>query len=288
MQVRPSITTGVDGTFSFTGLSDGEYSVTATKTGYDAATVSVTIIRTGSEPVMILMHPSTSTKSLSLSPAISAHDLSIPDRARLAYDKGRALLEDQNKPAAAISEFQRAIDAYPPYYEAYTGVGVANYQLGKLSEAEAALLKAIDLSSSKSLEPLYLLADIYNGQRKYSDAELLARRVIALDDQNWNGHFELARALVGLRRAPEAESHALRARELKPDSAPVRLVLGNVHMLEQNYQAALADFNGYLDLEPNGPLSSAVRQQRDRVQNQLHSGAGPPASTSPPANSPTP
>jgi predicted Zn-dependent protease len=286
VQSRPSITTGVDGDFSFTGLSDGQYSITATKVGYDPATMSVTVMRTGTQPVMILLHPSAAAKILSLDPVISTHDLNVPDRARLAYDKGQKLLQNQNKPADAIPEFQRAINAYPSYYEAYTGMGVASYQLGKLPEAEAALLKAIDLSSSKSLVPLYLLADIYNGQRRYADAELLARRAIVLNDSNWNGHFELARALVGLRRATDAEASALRAEELNPDNAPVHLVLANAHMLEQNYHAALIDFDAYLKLEPDAPLSNAVRQQRDRVQTQLQNSAAPPAASGPPSANP--
>ena len=287
-QARPSVISGTEGDFAFTGLTNGEYSVIATKTGYDPATVSVTVMRTGAEPVMILLHLSASAKIMSLSGAVSAHELSVPERARGFYEKGRKLLEDENKPAEAIPEFQRAVEAYPSYYEAYTGVGVADYHLGKLREAEDALLKAIDLSESKSLEPLYLLADICNGQRRYQDAELLSRRAIVLDEYAWNGHFELARALVGLRRGTEAEASALRARELKPENPPVHLVLANAHMLEQNYKAAVQDFDAYLSLEPNGPLSPAVRQKREQLQKQLQPTPQTAAPAPPSANPPKP
>jgi tetratricopeptide (TPR) repeat protein len=257
-------------------LPDGDFSIVAQKTGYDTATVSVSITRAAPQPVTILLRASAPAHPLSLYNPISAHELAVPQRARAAYDKGRALLEDQNKPADSIPEFQQAIDAYPSYYEAYSKIGIANYKLGKLSDAEIALKKAIDLSSNKSLEPLYLLADLYNGQRKYADAESLARQAVALDESSWNGHFELARALVGMRKGDQAEASALRATQLKPDNAPAHLVLANAHMLGQHYSAAIAEFDMYLTLEPDGPLSPAVRQQRDRLKDQLQAAPPPP------------
>lgn len=268
-RVRPSVTSGTQGEFVFKGLPDGEYSIVASKTGYDTATVTVTVMRAGSPQVSISLRRTTPEKLVGPGDSISVRELTVPERARVAYDKGHRLLEDENKPAESIPEFQQAVKAYPQYYEAYTEIGIANYHLGKFPEAEQALKKAIDTSSGKFVQPLYLLADLYNGQRKFQEAEILARQAIALDDYTWNSHFELARALVGLKRGAEAETSALRARELAPDNAPVQLVLANSHLLEQNYKAALQDFDAYLKLEPTGALSQAVLQKRDQLQKQL-------------------
>lgn len=282
-QARPSVTSGADGEFSFTGLPDGEFSIVATKTGYDSITIGVTIMRSGTQPVMILLHRSSASKLLGVGSSVSAHELAIPERARVAFEKGSKLLEDENRPAESIPEFQRAVDAFSQYYEAYTKLGIANYELSKFPESEAALKKSIEVSSGKFLEPLYLLADLYNGQRKYQDAEPLARQAVALDESSWNGHFELARALVGLKKGTEAETSALRARELKPNSAPVHLVLANAHLLEQNYKAAIQDFDAYLNLEPSGPLSESVRQRRANLQQQLQQTPITRQATPPPA-----
>ena len=276
----PSTISGTSGEFAFRGLQDGEYSIVATKDGYDTATVTVTVMRSGTAPLIISLHKTNLTNLINLGGAVSARELSVPERARAAYEKGRILLDDESKPAESIPEFQQAVKAFPSYYEAYTKLGIANYHLGKLPEAETALKKAIDLSSGKFLDPLYLLADIYNGQRKYTDAEALSRQAIALDQFSWNGHFELARALVGLKRGPEAEASALRARELAPENAPVHLVLANAHLLQQNYAAAIEDFDTYLNLEPNGPLSEAVRQNREKLQRQV--GQAPASKQAPP------
>lgn len=282
-QIRPAVTSGMDGQFSFMGLPDGEYTVVASKYGYETATVAVSVMRTGTPPLTISLRRSASVKLTDLGRPVSAHELSVPERARTAYDRGLKLLEEEKKPAESLPEFQQAVKSFPSYYEAFTKIGVANYDLGKFAEAEQALKKAIDVSLGKFLDPLYLLADLYNGQRRYSEAESLARQAVALGDSSWNSHFELARALVGLKRGPEAEASALRARELKPDNPPVHLVLANAHLLEHNYQAAIQDFDTYLNLEPNGPLSEAVRQNREKLQRQFQQAPDAKQASPPPA-----
>ena len=178
-------------------------------------------------------------------------------------------LEEKKQHAKSIAEFQKAIDLYPSYYEAYTEIGVANYDLKNVREAESALNKAIELSSSKYLKAVYLLADLYNGQQRYTEAEPLARQAVNLDSSAWNGEFELARALVGLKRGADAETSAIKCLELKPDNASSYLVLANAHMEEQNYSAVVQDFDSYLKLDPNGPLSNDIRQRRKRLQAEL-------------------
>jgi Tfp pilus assembly protein PilF len=279
LQTRPSVVSNSGGEFQFTELKDGDYSVVASKPGYISVNVGVTVLRSGAIPLTILLHRSPSSGPAAPGNPISVRELHIPERAQAAFDKGRRLLEEQRQPAEAIAEFQRAIQVFPDYYEAYTEIGIANFQMRKPDEAERALSKSIELSASKSLEPLYLLADLYNSQRKYAQSEPLARQAVALNEDSWNAHFELARALVGLSKVKEAEVSARRACELQPNNAPARLVLGNAHLLEANYPAAIEDLDIYLNLEPNGPLSAAVRQNRDNLKKQF---PPTPAQESPP------
>jgi len=273
-QVRPSVTSDTNGAFSFQGASDGEYSVVATKTGYDPVTVKVTVMRSGTMPVTIALRRTAPSKLLGLGGPVSAHALVIPERARAAYEKGRRLLEDENKPAESIAAFQSAVDAFPSYYEAYLKLGVANHRLGKFPEVEQSLKRAIATRSNKYLEPLYLLADLYNGQQRYAEAEPLARQAVELDNSAWNAQFELARAFVGLKRGADAEASALKCLELKPDNASAYLVLANAHMQEQKYSDVMRDFDGYLKLEPNGPMSENIRKRRSRLEDELQPASG--------------
>jgi len=280
---RPSTISSFEGQFAFNGLTDGDYSIVASKDGYESNTVTVTMTLGGAPPVTVSLRRKAAKKAVSEGDSVSVHELKVPDKARASYDKGRELL-DKGKTAESIPDFQQAVAEFPLYFEAYMQLGIANYHLNKLPDAEEALQKAVELSAGRSLKPLCLLADLDNNQRKYPQAEKLARQAIAVDESSWNAHFELARALVGFQKGAEAETSALRAKELAPDQASVYLVLASAHQLQQNLSAAVQDFDAYLKLEPSGPLSDAVRQRRDRLQKAIGSSApnqpdAPPAAT---------
>jgi len=282
-QAQAQVFSGMDGQFVFRELQEGDYVITAKKNGFDSASTSVFVRRTGVPQVTISLRRTAAAGVVDSGGPISAHQLQVPKKARAAYEKGHRLLEDKNNPASSIPAFEKAVKEFPSYYEAYTELGIANYHLSKVPEAEGSLKKAIELSDGKYLQPLYLLADLYNSQGKYQEAEPLARQAITLDNSAWNGFFELARSLVGLKRATEAETSALRARDLAPQNTQVYLVLANVHVLEQNYPAAVQDFDAYLKLNPNGQSSDAVRRTRDKLQKQVHPppGANPPSTPTP-------
>ena len=236
--------------------------------GCETATINVTVLRGDSPNITISMHRIAAAVAGG-SATISAHQLGVPAKAQDAFAKGRKLLHEDAQPAKAIPEFQRAIHEFPTYYEAYTEIAVAEYHLKNFQGAEGDLKKAVELSASKYPEALFLLAELENDQRRYSEAEQLARQAVALDDSSWHGHFELARALVGLNRGQEAETSASKSRDLKPDNSQVYLLLANAHMLQHHYFAVVQDFDAYLKLEPQGPQSENIRQRRDRMQQEL-------------------
>jgi len=99
----------------------------------------------------------------------------------------------------------------------------------------------------------------------------VARRSIELDQNAWNGHYELARALVGLNRMDAAEKSALEARTRNPNFPQLHLLLANIHIRKHEPNALLEDIDTYLKLDPNGPMSSQARQMREQVQRDLAS-----------------
>ncbi len=282
-EAQATVMSGIDGEFVFRGIQRGQYVISAKKNGFNSASANVTVMRTGALEVTISLRRKAPGGVVDPGGPISTHQLQVPNKARAAYEKGRRLLEDKNKPADSIPAFEKAVKEFPSYYEAYTELGIANNHLGKVSEAEAALKKAVELSDGKYLQPLYVLADLYNSQGKYQEAEPWARQAIALDNSSWNGFLELARSQLGLKRTTEAETSALHARELAPQTPQVYLVLANVHALQQNYPAAIQDLDVYLKLEPEGQRSDAVRRTREKLQNLVHT---PPVAN--PASTATP
>lgn len=271
------VVTGIDGEFQFTAVRDGDYYVVATKRGYDTVTIHVSVLSGSAAPVLIDLHKHHDEKEPS-SPedSISARELSIPVRARESFERGRKLLYEKSEPEKSISEFQHAIDQFPTYYEAYTQIGVAHYRLARSVEAEQALRKSIEISAGKYPDALSLLAQMLNDEGRFSEAEPLARQAITDEDASWRGHFELARALVGLKRTPEAETSASQAKELKPDNPQIYLLLANVHIQQGKFTSVVQDLDKYLKLAPNAPGSDQIRQRRDRMREILqHAPATP-------------
>src|SRR5258707_2209448 len=56
VRAAPAIVSGMDGEFRFAGLRDGNYSIIATKKGYDTATVVASIMGGTASTIMIYLH----------------------------------------------------------------------------------------------------------------------------------------------------------------------------------------------------------------------------------------
>ncbi|MGB2622975.1 MAG: tetratricopeptide repeat protein [Candidatus Acidiferrum sp.] len=211
---------------------------------------------------------------------ISEHQLSIPHKAQEAFDKGVQLVLEKSDYRGAVAQFSRAIEKYPSYYEAYAAMGLAQDKMGDEQAAEKSLQKSIDLSSGKYTQAIVDLASMYNGQKRFPEAEALLRKVVALDASSWRGHFELAVALGGQNRFKDAALSAAVARDLKPDNPQIYLLLYNLHIQSDDFPAALQDADSYLKVAPSGPMSDRVRKMREQLQKAVNN--APTASPQPP------
>ncbi len=227
--------------------------------------------------------------SKSASP-VSEHQLSIPSKARELFDKGIQLIVDKTDYRGAVVQFAKAIAKYPSYYEAYAAMGLAQNKMGDAAAAEAALRKSITLSSEKYPQAMLDLASMFNGQKRFTDAEPLFRKVIALDASSWRGQFELAVALSGQQRFKDAVASASASRDLKPDNPQIYLLLYNLHIRTNDFPGALRDTESYLKLAPDGASADRVRRMQEQVQKALQTpgGAASPSADAPPAAEPAP
>src|SRR5271166_5016583 len=97
-QGTPSVISGTDGEFVFRGLQEGDYVITAKKTGFDSASINVAVRRTGVPQVTISLRRTAAAGAGEPGGAVSAHQLEAPKKARGAYEKGLRLLENENNP----------------------------------------------------------------------------------------------------------------------------------------------------------------------------------------------
>lgn len=210
-------------------------------------------------------------------PIVSVRELSIPRKAHDAMNKGMSLLYQKSDYPGSIKQFQRAIHAYPNYYEAYAHMGVAYMKMKDVDSSEQALRKSVEISQGRYSDGLFLLASLLSSTKRFADAEPLARRAVEVDPNSWHAQSELAQALVRLDRPDAAEPYAQAAVKLQPENPILRLLLADIHIELRNDPALLDDLNSYLKLAPNGTFAPQVRQHRDEVQQRLQNSKASPA-----------
>jgi tetratricopeptide (TPR) repeat protein len=281
-----------NGAYQFDDIGGGDCYVLVQHDGYEAFRQFVRPDGSGHVYKDVFLRPvSPESKPKSINP-VSEHQLSIPRKARESFDKGIQLIVEKSDYRGALAQFAKAIAKYPSYYEAFAAMGLAQEKMGDAKAAEAALRKSIDLSAEKYPQAMIDLASMFNGQKRFSEAEPLLRKVVALDASNWRGPFELAVALNGQDRFSEALTSAAAARDLKPENPQVYLLLYNLHIRTDDFKAALSDTESYLKLTPDGATADRVRRMQEQVRKAMQtSGSGPRPSSeatpfTPPAESP--
>jgi len=272
---HPIVLTNGSGEFKFGQFRPGEYDVIAELDGYHSARIRVDITRHDEINMIIRL------RKLSIAAptgdVTTAHQLSVPQKAHDAFDKGMAKADSKADYQGAIQEFQRAIRNYPDYYESYAEMGLAYVRLKDFPSAEKALRKSIEISSAKYAPPLMLLSMLLNDQNRSADAEPVARQALAAEPKAWRGHYELARALFSQQHVAEAEAAASTARDLKPENPDVYLLLSEIHRSTHNAPALLQDVNTYLKLAPQGPAAPQVRKLREQLVKYMESQPKPVA-----------
>jgi tetratricopeptide (TPR) repeat protein len=258
--------TNGNGEFEFSGVPNGDYTIDISVRDYEPYRETITIDRSERRGLAVFLRRPRALVSTDYNGTISAHELSIPHKPYDEFEKGLRLIYSKSDYKGAIVQFDRAIKDFPNFYEAYAQEGNAYTFLGQTAPAEEALRKSIALSSNQYPEAFFLLAGLLNNTQRYSDAEPVARQGAELEASSWRGHFELARALVALKRPEEAQKSAVQARDLKPDNPGVYLVLANIHIQLRDHVALKKDLDEYLKISPTGPEAEQARKTRDSLQ----------------------
>ncbi len=199
---------------------------------------------------------------------ISAHELSIPGKARKHFNKGTQLLADKNS-VASIAEFQLAIQAFPDFYEAYYKIGIAQLNLQHPGEAQGAFEKSIEVSRGRYPPADFGLGVALSLQRQFADAESAIRRGVDLDPGEAEGYFTLAWVLLRAERVADAEKNARQCVLLRADFAPGYLLLAQIHLRQGNSSELVSDLDAYLRLDPKDPRRGEAIAVRTQAQQLL-------------------
>ena len=141
-------------------------------------------------------------------------------RAKDAFDK-------QDYPQAENS-FKEALKLSPDDYFGLSNLGVVEFQLGKMKEAEEVLLKASQKPSDSSFA-LTTLGIVHYRQERLSDAEKVLRKAVAINDQDFTAHNYLGIVLAASGNGKAGESEIMKAIEINKDYADAHFNLAVIY-----------------------------------------------------------
>jgi tetratricopeptide (TPR) repeat protein len=199
-------------------------------------------------------HPSPSP-----TPAVEAHKRrSIPE-VEDAMARGQELLFKTHDARASIDEFKRAIKLDPWYGQAYMLLGLAQMQLQQWSDAQWAFEEAAKVEPGNA--KAYLGAgSALNEQKNYVEAQKALQHSLEIRPDSAEAHYELARCLWGMGKWQTAEPHVRQAIALNRDYAGPHALMGNIYLQREDPEAALAEFQECLRLDPDGALAPSVKE----------------------------
>lgn len=264
--------TNDSGGFDFRGLTPGAYTVSVNTSGYEPTNVTVDMNFASDKGIEIILKPLSPGHGSAKGKDISAHELSMPEKARNLMDAGKKKLYQDKNAAGSLADFQQAVAAAPGYYEAYYQIGMAYLTLGKRADAETHFRKSIEVSSDKYSEADVGLGTMMLDRSEFAQGEKTVRRGIELNPEYWLGHYELGRALLIENKISDALKSAEQAKSLAPGAAIVYRLLSNIHLREKDYSAMLEDIDAYIKLDPDSAAGIRAKQLREQVAQKVDTG----------------
>jgi tetratricopeptide (TPR) repeat protein len=156
------------------------------------------------------------------------------------YSQGVAQLSHDDH-ARALGFFERAVESYPAYAEAWYQAGFCYGVLGRHQEALKASRQAAKLRPDWPEAYVNIGASSF-ALGQFKDAVDAYRQAVKLDSDNAETHYALGLSLERVNRADEAILSYRRAVALKPDHANAFEKLGAGYFRQKRYPEALAAF----------------------------------------------
>jgi tetratricopeptide (TPR) repeat protein len=261
--------TDTTGRFDFDGLLPNVYTLTIEGQGFlpYQSQIDISMSKQAYESITVRPDRESADKDVPPEGTLNARIARIPSAAHKEFDLGKQRMDAQDFPGSLL-HFQKAVDLYPNYAEAYQLMGVVNLQTGKFADAEPQLSKATEIEP-KLATAYFALGICRNQMAKYPEAEIALARGLELEPNSADGHYHIAEAYWNLGRWDDSEPHARKALALQPDMAPAHVLLGNSMLRKRDAPGALKEFKEYLRLAPQGEFAPATRSAVDRLEKGL-------------------
>jgi TolB-like protein/Flp pilus assembly protein TadD len=160
-----------------------------------------------------------------------------------------------------VEYFQQAIRLDPDYALAYAGLADSYLLMGSVEYGALHPKEALQSAKVATLEALRLDGTLAEAHASlgyvrlfdwdWSEAEKEYRRAVELNPNYPTAHHWYALYLTAMGRHAEAVAEIKRAQELDPLSLPIGVGVGWHFFLTRQYDRAIAEYQGVLEMEPN-------------------------------------
>jgi tetratricopeptide (TPR) repeat protein len=263
--IEGQVVTNESGRFDFGNLARGDYQIEARVAGYQPYSATVSVGRGENRGMIIYLKRSAANQDTPSGFAISAHELSMPRKARDLMFSGKQKAFYGKNLDGGLKDFHDAIAIAPDYYEAYYQIGMTYLELAKRDDAERNFQKSIEMSRNTYGEPVIGMGTLLLDKADNKGGERVIRRGLELSPNFWLGYYELGRACLAENNLADAKKAGEQARSLMPHAAIIYRLLANIHMREKDYPALLADIDTYLKIDPNGAADAHAKEMRAQV-----------------------
>jgi len=258
-------TTDRNGKFQFSGLKADQYVIIIRIPGYVEERQETELYTTASQYLQFRLKPDASVRTPPTAPAVV--DANVTAEARREFEKADALLATNKKEniEGGVHHLEKALKIDGKFLQAALKLGTAYMDLGQSDKAENALKKVIEIDP-KTFNAFFALGELYLQQRRYAEGETVLRRGLALENRSWQGHFTLGRLYLQNGDTVKAARQIAITIQLNPNCAQAHLLAGNILLKAGKREDALAEFQEYLHLVPNGQYAAQTREVVQKIR----------------------
>ena len=167
------------------------------------------------------------------------------------YNNLGVALNDYKKPKDAISYLRKALKINPNYPEAYNNLGNALKEIGKLDQAIESYENAIKLNP-KFIDPYTNLAIVFASKKNENEkAEYYFKKALEISPENIQNTLTFANHLYHQKLFERSKELLFSIIKQNPYHSESLNRLGLCHLEQENYNAALSNFERALEINPN-------------------------------------
>jgi tetratricopeptide (TPR) repeat protein len=274
---RPQILTDDAGQYEIQGVPRGRYSLSATNPAApeqysDRAEIEVSRLSPNRVPLNLYLRTGTKVEpakeSTSSSVSVGEAAQHIPKAAQKEYEKAIKLGEN-GQHDKALNLFNRSIELFPEYFQAFTQRGHLRVTMGQVEEAQKDFVHALEINAR--YEPAMRGAGICKlREGKYADAIKDLEHAVSNEPRDAAAYLFLGFANASLDRREEARAALQKALNLDPvGSARAHVHLANLDLKENRNQEAAAELEAYLAAVPKAPDADKLRALLSQIRTQF-------------------